>query len=158
MTTIASLTVDTDTTGLPDYMAQERDRAVAELTGRGHFRPLDNDAGPYAVRLSVEDGRLVIRAKDAAGADLTTRVFSLSPYRRIIADYFMMIESYEAAKHGAMCGKLEAIDMGRRGVHNEGAELLQSRLADKIELDHETARKFFTLICVLHRSHGRLVA
>jgi uncharacterized protein (UPF0262 family) len=158
MSKIASLTIDADTNGLPDYMIGERDRAVAELIGRGQFQPLDNNTGPYDVRLSVEDARLAIRMKDSGGIDLTTHVLSLSPYRRIIADYFMMIESYEAAKHGAMCGKLEAIDMGRRGVHNEGAELLQSRLADKIELDHETARKFFTLICVLHHGHARLVA
>jgi uncharacterized protein (UPF0262 family) len=158
MSEIASFAIDADASALPDYMARECDRAVADLIAQGKFRPLDNDAAPYDVRLSVEDGRLVIRMKDSQGIELTTHVLSLSPYRRIIADYFMMIESYEAARHGAMCGKLEAIDMGRRGVHNEGAELLQARLAEKIAMDHETARRLFTLICVLHRGHARLVA
>jgi uncharacterized protein (UPF0262 family) len=158
MSAIASLTLDADTHALPDYLAQERDRAVAELIDRGTFQLPGNETGPYDVCLSVEDGRLVIRIKDANGADLTAHILSLSPYRRLIADYFMMIESYEAARHGATCGKLEAIDMGRRGVHNEGAELLKTRLTGKIEMDHETARKFFTLICTLHRTHTRQVA
>ncbi len=157
MSEIASLVIDTDAQNLPAYMARERDQAVADLIRQGVFHP-PGGTGPYNVRLSIEDGRLVIRMKDASGTDLTAHVLSLNPYRRIIADYFMMIESYEAAKHGAMCGKLEAIDMGRRGVHNEGAELLQSRLSGKIDMDHETARKLFTLICILHRGHARLVA
>jgi len=84
-------------------------------------------------------------------------VLSLKPYRRLIQDYFLMLESYEQARHSATRDKLEAIDMGRRGIHNEGADLLLSRMESKITMDHETARKLFTLICVLHKTHVRLV-
>ncbi|MBU0800394.1 MAG: UPF0262 family protein, partial [Alphaproteobacteria bacterium] len=77
------------------------------------------------------------------------------PYRKVIDDYFLMIRSFEEARHTASPAKLEAIDMGRRGLHNEGAELLVSRFADKVEIDFETARRLFTLICALHRDQIR---
>jgi uncharacterized protein (UPF0262 family) len=118
---------------------------------------LNDNAGPYGVTLSIAEGRLVMQMKNAQKEETPALVLSLSPYRRLIQDYFLMIESYEKARLSATREKLEAIDMGRRGLHNEGAELFKSRLEGKIELDFETARKFFTLICALHRSHFKLV-
>jgi uncharacterized protein (UPF0262 family) len=157
VSTISSLSIE-DTAALPTHLTREREIAVAEMVAHGTLRPANNDNGPYAVRLSVENGRLVVRMTDSAQTELTAHVLSLSPYRRIIADYFLMIESYEAARAGASCSKLEAIDMGRRGLHDEGAALVQERLKDKIEMDHETARRLFTLICVLHKGHARLAS
>jgi uncharacterized protein (UPF0262 family) len=141
---------------LPAHLARERQSAIDDLIAQGHIQPAGNDNGPYAVRLSIEEGRLAVRLKDAAGVDLTTHVFALGPYRRIIHDYFLMIESFEAARAESSPGKLEAIDMGRRGLHNEGAELLQSRLKGKIDMDHDTARRLFTLVCVLIKSASAL--
>ena len=142
---------------LPDYLAREQHTAVKDITTNSHFKPLNDNAGPYNLALSVEDGRLVIRTSNASGTELPALVLSLKPYRRLIQDYFLMVESYEAARLTASREKLEAIDMGRRGLHNEGAELLIARLQDKIDIDFETARKFFTLICVLHKTHMKLV-
>ena len=139
-------------------MEQERQAAIRDLTAGGYFRPANNDRGPYGVKMSVEDGRLVFRMNDVDGQDLTTHVLALGPYRRLILDYFLMIESYEQARNGGTCGKLEAIDMGRRGLHDEGARLLRERLSGKIEMDHDTARRLFTLICSLYRGPARLVA
>lgn len=154
---------------LPGHLERERDAALAALTGEGlFFRPCGgngesgngedgNSPGPYGVVLSVEDGRLVIRLRNGAGADLPSLVLSLAPYRRLVRDYFLMIESYEQARAAAVANdRLEAIDMGRRGLHNEGADLFRERLAGKIEVDFETARRFFTLICVLHRAQTGL--
>lgn len=144
---------------LPGHLERERDAALAALTGDGLlFRPCGgngmdgNSPGPYGVVLSVEDGRLVIRLRSGAGSDLPALVLSLAPYRRLVRDYFLMIESYEQARAAAAANdRLEAIDMGRRGLHNEGADLFRERLAGKIDLDFEAARRFFTLICILHR-------
>lgn len=127
--------------------------ALEDILREGTFHPADNDNGPYDVALSIEDGRLVVRIKDSAEKDINTLVLSLRPYKRILTDYFIMIESYEEMRRTGSREKLEAIDMGRRSLHNEGAELLQRRLQDKIEIDFETARRFFTLICVLHKSN-----
>ena len=142
---------------LPDYLLKERNTALHDIMAGCHFQPLNDNSGPYGISLSIEDGRLVLRMRNAQQAELPALALSLSPYRRLIQDYFLMIESYEAARQHATREKLEAIDMGRRGLHNEGAELLKKRLADKIDIDFETARKFFTLLCVLHKTHMKLV-
>ena len=99
---------------------------------------------------------LVLRIRNTDGHDLPMLVLSLKPYRRVIEDYFLIIASYEEARRNGVLQKLETIDMARRGLHNEGAELLRERLADKIDMDFETARRFFTLICALHRNHVKL--
>ncbi len=157
MNRISSIQIDENLI-LPAHLTRERELALSEMVTHGSLQPAGNDNGPYALRLSVEDGRLVVRMTDTAHTELTAHVLSLSPYRRLIADYFLMIESYEAARNGASCGKLEAIDMGRRGLHDEGASLVRERLKGKIDMDHETARRFFTLICVLHKGHARLAS
>lgn len=130
--------------------------ALEDILKDGTFCPAGNDNGPYDVSLSIEDGRLVLRIKDRAKDDVNMLVLSLRPYKRILTDYFMMIESYEQMRRTGSREKLEAIDMGRRGLHNEGAEMLQNRLKNHVEMDFETARRFFTLICVLHKGTVRV--
>lgn len=133
----------------PPFMANERTIALKALKDHGHFRPLQSSHAPYIVDLSIQDNRLVFEMKDAGDNTLPALVLSLKPYKRLIKDYFMMIDSYEKMRNSGQHAKLEAIDMGRRGLHNEGAELMMERLSDKVDMDHETARGFFTLICVL---------
>lgn len=133
----------------PGPLDAERLAALSDLMQSSHFQPLNDNEGPYAVQLSVEENRLVLRLRNAADDELNTLALSLQPYRRLIHDYFLILESYETARHTATSDKLEAIDMARRSLHNEGAELLTSRLRDKIDIDFETARRLFTLICVL---------
>jgi uncharacterized protein (UPF0262 family) len=140
----------------PKHLQKEQQLALKDILSESYFHPADNDNGPYAVELRLEDGRLVVKIQDNSNKDVNTYILSLRPYKRIIGDYFMMIQSYETARRSANREKLEAIDMGRRGLHNEGAELLQARLKNKIEMDFDTARRFFTLICVLHKDHIRI--
>lgn len=155
---IKAIKIEDDTAGvIPSPMDKERTQAIETLLSHNDFRPVNDDAGPYEITLSIQDHRLVIYMKNAEERDLSTLVLALKPYKRIVQDYFLMIESYEQAREYATPEKLEAIDMGRRGLHNEGAELLQRRLEDKIKMDMETARRFFTLICVLHKAHLRAV-
>jgi len=134
------------------FMQHERAQALQELTSNAHFQPINDNHGPYDINLSVQNGYLVLDLENSAHQSLQTLALSLRPYHRIIQDYFMVIRSYEEARITAGPEKLEAIDMGRRGIHNEGARLLMERLEGKIEMDFETARKFFTLICVLHKT------
>lgn len=128
----------------------ERAIAVADLMGENHFEPVGLSCGPYNVHLRIEEGRLVFDIQAAEGEGKTKVVLSVQPLKTIIRDYFLICESYWQALKASGAGKLEAIDMGRRGVHNEGSELLQTLLKDKIGVDFKTARRLFTLICVLH--------
>lgn len=138
----------------PAQLGCEQQAALRDLLAHGYFRPLNDNHGPYGLRLSVVETRLVFAIRNALAQDLSTLVLSLSPYRRIISDYFLMIRSFEEARHSATPAKLEAIDMGRRGLHNEGADLLIARLGDKVEIDFETGRRLFTLICALHKDNA----
>ena len=131
----------------------EHERAVAifDLIEESHFAPVGYDAhGPYSLHLGIVENRLVIDVRTEQGAELSKVILALSPFRRIVKDYFTVCESYYQAIRSASPSQIEAIDMGRRGLHNEGSDLLRERLADKIELDATTARRLFTLICVLH--------
>ncbi|WP_416897615.1 MAG: UPF0262 family protein [Minwuia sp.] len=129
----------------------ERRVAIFDLIEQNSFRPLGEEySGPYKVHLAVEDDRLAIRINGEDDAEQGRVVLALSPFRRTVRDYFKICESYFAAIKNASPSRIEAIDMGRRGVHNQGSELLQERLQDKIEIDFDTARRLFTLICVLH--------
>ncbi len=139
-------------TSTATFMQHERLQALKELTAQSHFQPLNDNHGPYDISLSLQNGYLVLDLENSDHQNLQTMALSLRPYHKIIQDYFLMIRSYEEARLTAGPEKLEAIDMGRRGIHNEGARLLMDRLEGKIEMDFETARKFFTLICVLHRT------
>jgi len=135
----------------------EHERAVAifDLLEDNLFRPLDWDVeGPYDLRLGLSDNRLIFDVKQLEAPDDTADtlkvILPLRSFRSIIKDYFMVCESYFDAIKTASPSHIEAIDMGRRGLHNEGAELMQERLADKVEIDQVTARRLFTLLCVLH--------
>lgn len=140
----------------PVAMANEQDRAVADLCAQGVFAFHNDNHPPYHIDLSIYNKQLVLKAVDKQGNERPHLVLSLSPYRSIIKDYFLMIESYEKARQDGNQQKLEPIDMARRGLHNEAADLMIDRLKDKIDMDHETARRLFTLICVLHMDQARL--
>lgn len=137
----------------------ERDRMIAlrDLKRGGHFVPFGDEAAPYDITLSIEENRLVFRMRNADQQDLPVLVLALKPYRRLIKDYFMIVRSYDEAVRNGNPSKIEAIDMGRRGLHNEGAELLIERLEGKIDMDHDTARRLFTLICVLHAGKAHIL-
>ena len=126
----------------------ERRVAIVDLLQNNLFQPDGAAGGPYGLKLSMADSRLVM---DIAGPDFERRfVMSLTQLRAVIKDYFMLCDSYYAAIHNAKtAGQIEALDMGRRGLHNEGAALLRARLRGKVELDEDTARRLFTLICAL---------
>ncbi|RXT55786.1 hypothetical protein B6S44_06720 [Bosea sp. Tri-44] len=131
---------------------QEHERAVAiyDLIERNHFAVPDFDGGPYAVHLALVERRLAFEIRSADGAPVVTHLLSLTPFRRIIKDYELVCDSYYAAIRTATPSQIEAIDMGRRGLHDEAAHLLVERLANKVEIDNETARRLFTLIYALH--------
>ena len=130
----------------------EHERAVAiyDLLEDNSFAPVDHDAGPYALHLSITENRLAFDIRLEDGTPVMAHLLSLTPLRRIVKDYFMICDSYYKAIRTATPNQIEAIDMGRRGLHNEGSELLMERLKEKISLDFDTARRLFTLICVLH--------
>jgi uncharacterized protein (UPF0262 family) len=131
----------------------EHERAVAifDLIEENSFRPVgDEGEGPYRLKLSLVESRLVFNVTRADGSAVVTHILSLTPFRRIVKDYFMICESYYEAIRSATPSQIEAIDMGRRGLHNEGSQTLLDRLSGKIDIDFATARRVFTLICVLH--------
>ena len=133
---------------------QERRIAIFDLLEGNYFAPqriyTDNYSGPYRVRLRVEEGRLAIEISAENGAVLETIILGLSRFRRAIKDYFAICDSYFQAVRQATAQQIETIDMARRGIHNEAAEILIECLQGKIALDFDTARRLFTLICVLH--------
>jgi len=125
--------------------------AIFDLLEANLFAPVDAPPGPYRVRLAIRDGRsLVFEISDSEGKELTHEVVPLNLFRRIVKDYFTVCESYFDAIKNAPASRIEALDMGRRGLHNEGAVLLRENLEGRITIDDETARRLFTLICVLH--------
>lgn len=128
---------------------QERQIAIFDLLEENYFQPEGGDVGPYALIISLADNRLVL---DVASAGYERRhILSLTPFRPLIRDYFLVCESYHQAIRQSTPGQIEALDMGRRGLHNEASELLRQRLSGKIDTDMVTARRLFTLICALHR-------
>ena len=130
----------------------EHERAVAiyDLLEDNSFAPYDHDSGPYVLRLGITENRLVFDIRLEDNTPLMAHMLSLTPFRGIVKDYFMICDSYYKAIRTATPSQIEAIDMGRRGLHNEGSELLMERLKEKIDVDFDTARRLFTLICVLH--------
>ena len=132
---------------------QEHERAVAiyDLIERNHFAlPGHAEQGPFLVHLALVERRLAFQVKRADGSDIVTHLLSLTPLKRIIKDYELVCESYYAAIRTQTAAQIEAIDMGRRGLHDEAARLLAERLAGKVEIDRDTARRLFTLIYALH--------
>ena len=146
------IAIDLDETigrATPD-IEHERAVAIFDLIEENVFQPSGLAAGRFRLKLSLIDKRLVFDIRDEADEAVVTHILSLTPLKRIIRDYFMICDSYYEAIRSATPSQIEAIDMGRRGIHNDGSETLRDRLAGKIELDLDTARRLFTLICVLH--------
>lgn len=129
----------------------ERRVAIVDLLDANSFRLIGGAAGPYDLRVAGADGRLILDVRDLERATLKALILSLTPFRGVIRDYFLVCESYHQAIRDATPDRIEAVDMGRRGLHNEGSELLSARLKGKVEMDFDTARRLFTLVCALHR-------
>jgi uncharacterized protein (UPF0262 family) len=133
------------------YAEADRRQAVDDLLAGNCFRP-KGLTGPFGLQITVRDGRLGFDIRDADDRPLHALVLALGPFRRLIKDYHLVVESHEqAVSEGNSEARIQAIDMGRRGLHNEGANLLRERLAGRIDLDFETARRLFTLVCALHQ-------
>ena len=147
---LASVTLDA--ASLPAATAEiehERRVAVFDLVEKNSFAPAGAAGGPYALTLSLQDSRLVF---EVSGPDYArAHGLSLTPLKTVLKDYGLICDSYYEALSGSSPSQIESVDMGRRGMHNEGAELLRSRLDGKISIDHETARRLFTLVFALSR-------
>lgn len=148
---LARITLDDSSIerGTPDQ-EHERQIAIYDLIDDNSFALPDVANGPYALTIGLFDAKLAFDIKDEADNTVATHILSLTPFRRIFKDYFLICESYYAAIRTATPAQIEAIDMGRRGLHNEGATLLAERLKDKILCDPPTYRRLFTLITALH--------
>ncbi len=138
---------------------QEHERAIAiyDLLEENSFAVIGHAGGPYTLSIALYDAKLLFDIRDADGQGVVTHILSLTPFKRIIKDYYMICDSYYEAIRTATPDRIEAIDMGRRGLHDEGARLLRDSLAGKVAIDKDTARRLFTLICVLHlkaSAHG----
>ena len=149
---LVAVTLDENSIGRsnPD-VEHERAVAIYDLLEDNTFAPNDDDdEGPFALHLSISGARLVFDIRRADGAPVVAHLLSLSPLRRIVKDYYTVCDSYYAAIRTATPDRIEALDMGRRSLHDEGSNILMERLARKVRLDFDTARRLFTLICVLH--------
>jgi uncharacterized protein (UPF0262 family) len=148
---LVAVTLDEDSIGRsgPD-IDHERAVAIYDLLEQNEFAPIGHDHGPFTLHLSMAENRLCFDIRFADGAPVMMHLLSLTPLRRIVKDYFMICDSYYQAIRTATPDRIEALDMGRRGLHDEGSRLLQERLKRKVNVDFETARRLFTLICVLH--------
>jgi uncharacterized protein (UPF0262 family) len=148
---LVAVTLDEDSIGRsnPD-VEHERAVAIYDLLEDNTFAPQADEDGPFALHLSVTGSRLVFDIRRADGAPITAHLLSLAPLRRIVKDYFTVCDSYYAAIRTATPDRIEALDMGRRALHDEGSNVLMERLKRKVDVDFDTARRLFTLICVLH--------
>jgi len=142
---------------LPPLIEADRAQAVADLAAANRFVPAaalkhaGEPGGPYALRLAIRDGRLVFDVRHDDDAPLAAVGLALGPFRPLIKDYQMLVDSHISAVQEGRMERIQAIDVGRRGLHNEGAELMRTRLQGKIDIDFDTARRLFTLLCVLHQ-------
>lgn len=136
---------------LPPMIEADRAQAVQDLEQGSFFAPRGAGDGPFVLALSIQDGRLLFDIRDEAMQPITVIGLALGPLRRIIKDYVLMLDSYAAAVQEGREARIQAIDMGRRGLHNEAAALVSARLASKVDLDQDTARRLFSLIVVLHQ-------
>jgi uncharacterized protein (UPF0262 family) len=136
---------------LAPVLVADHVQAVRDLLAENRFAPSNLPPGPYALRLSIQQGRMVFDIRTLDDAPLTAIGLALGPFRRLISDYQMLVDSHIRAAQENHEERVQAIDWGRRGLHNEGAELMVQRLQGKVAIDFDTARRLFTLICVLHR-------
>jgi uncharacterized protein (UPF0262 family) len=148
---LVAVTLDENSIGRsnPD-VEHERAVAIYDLLEENSFAPDGDDGGPYALHLSIDGTRLMFDIRRENGTPVMAHLLSLSPLRRIVKDYYTVCDSYYAAIRTATPDRIEALDMGRRALHDEGSNILMERLARKVKLDFDTARRLFTLICVLH--------
>lgn len=147
---LIAVTLDDSSIGrAPPDIEHERAVAIYDLVEENSFALRDHP-GPYRLVLSHAEKRLVFDIRSESGEPLMTHVLSLTPFRKVVKDYFLVCESYFQAIRSGSPSRIEAIDMGRRGLHNEGSQILKERLEGKVEVDFDTARRLFTLICVLH--------
>ena len=148
---LVAVNLDEETIGRsnPD-IEHERQVAIYDLLERNSSAPAGHDGGPYVLNLSITGSRLAFDIRQQDGKPVVAHLLSLSPLRRIVKDYYTICDSYYQAIRTATPDKIEAIDMGRRGVHDEGSRILMERLKGKVTLDMDTARRLFTLLCVLH--------
>ena len=148
---IASVTLEGEAlTRLSPIQEADRTQATTDLAAENQFA-VAKHAGPYALHLSIQEGRLVFDVRNLAGAPLTAIVLALGPFRGLLKDYQMLVDSHVLAMEEGRESRIQAIDMGRRGLHNEGATLMIERLEGKAAIDFATARRLFTLVCVLHQ-------
>jgi uncharacterized protein (UPF0262 family) len=148
---LAAVVLDEESIGRsnPD-VEHERRVAIYDLLEQNSFAPVGHESGPYTLNLSINGNRLVFDIRQEDGTPVVAHLFSLTPLRRIVKDYYMICDSYYQAIRTATPDKIEAIDMGRRAIHNDGSRILMERLKGKVTVDIDTARRLFTLICVLH--------
>ena len=128
----------------------ERSVAIFDLLEGNHFKLVDGAKGPYSVVLSLRESSIVLAVSPEASGEPVEVVLTTRAFRRVIKDYFMICDSYFQAIKGATPSRIESIDMARRGLHNEGSDILREALDGRVEIDHDTARRLFTLVCVLH--------
>ena len=152
--TIARVILDDEPRGrLPPFIEADREQAVADLAAASHFAVFGRDGektgGPFVLRLSIAEGRLIFDIHTTNDAPMIAIGLALGPFRRLVKDYQMLVDSHIKAVEEGREARIQAIDMGRRGLHNEGAVLMTERLAGKIDIDFDTARRLFTLVCVL---------
>lgn len=147
---------DDGAASLPPLIEADRAQAVADLAKTNRFVPLakmraHQAGGPYALHLAIRDGRLLFDIRHDDDAPLMAIGLALGPFRSLMKDYQLLVDSHIHAVQEGRMERVQAIDMGRRGIHNEGAELMRARLHGKIDIDFDTARRLFTLLCVLHQ-------
>jgi uncharacterized protein (UPF0262 family) len=152
--TIQRVILEGDSRGaLPPFIEADREQAFADLAAANHFLVFGRDGektdGPHVLHLNITDGRLVFDIRDQDDAPMVAIGLALGPFRRLVKDYQMLVDSHIKAVEEGREARIQAIDMGRRGLHNEGAVLMTERLAGKIDIDFDTARRLFTLVCVL---------
>ncbi len=148
---VAAITLDERTVlRRSPQIEHEREVAITDLLKDNRFAPASGRAGPFHLTLAIAENRLAMEIRALADGSSETIMLALAPFRRIVKDYFLVCESYYEAIRGKRLAQVEAIDVGRRSLHDEGSALLIKRLAGKVVIDHATARRLFTLICVLH--------
>jgi uncharacterized protein (UPF0262 family) len=148
---IVAVTLDEESIGRsgPD-IEHERAIAIYDLIEQNLFQPEGDHAGPFTLHIGITGNRLMFDIRLQDGQPVIVHLMSLTPFRRIVKDYFMICDSYYQAIRTATPDRIEALDMGRRGIHDEGSRTLMERLDGKVKIDFETARRLFTLISVLH--------
>jgi len=148
---LAAVTLDEASIGRSSKEVEhERAVAIYDLIENNTFQPVDHGGGPYVLKLGISGNRLVFDIRLADGTPVVAHMLSLTPFSRVVKDYFTVCDSYYAAIRTATPDRIEALDMGRRGLHDEGSHIVMERLKRKVDIDFETARRLFTLITVLH--------